>query len=54
MNGQFTRVTFTRTVPAEGEARLVSAVVPLSDARAWLQYFESDPKTRGLFNLEEM
>jgi hypothetical protein len=53
MSGQFTRVTFTRTAPPQGKARLVSEPVSLSDARAWLQYFESDPKTRGLFNLEE-
>ena len=53
MDGRFTRVTFTRGVPVEVQARLVSGLMPRSQADAWLQYFESDEQTRGLFTLEE-
>jgi hypothetical protein len=54
MNGQFTRVTFTRGVTAEAQARLISRALPMSQAQAWLQRVESDPQTRGLFNLEDI
>jgi len=53
MDGRFTRVTFTRGAPVEVQARLVSGLMPRSQADAWLQYFESDEQTRGLFTLEE-
>jgi hypothetical protein len=56
MDGQFTRVTFTRGTPVEAEearARLASAPMSLSKANAWLQHFESDERTRGLFTLEK-
>jgi hypothetical protein len=54
MNGQFTRVTFTRGVTAEAQVRLISRALPMSQAQAWRQRFESDPQTRGLFNLEDI
>lgn len=53
MEGQFTRVTFIRGVPIETQARLVSSLMPFAQADAWLDYLESDEKTRGLFKLEE-
>ena len=53
MAGQFTRVTFTQGVPIETQARLISPPMPLSQADAWLAYFESSEQTRGLFKLEE-
>lgn len=54
MSGQFTRVTFIQGAPAETEARLVSRTLSSSDAEMWLQRFEADPDTRGLFSLEEL
>jgi hypothetical protein len=54
MDGQFTRVTFRRGTGVETQARLASAGLPRSQADAWLQYFESDPRTRGLFTLENL
>jgi hypothetical protein len=53
MSGQFTRVTFIRGAPAGTEARLVSKTLSRSEAEMWLQHFEADPQTRGLFSLEE-
>lgn len=54
MEGQFTRVTFWRSTPIETRARLVSSLLPFSQADAWFQRFESDEETRGLFVLEEL
>jgi hypothetical protein len=54
MSGQFTRVTFIRGISVETYARLVSARLPFSQADAWLQHFEADEQTRGLFTLEEL
>jgi hypothetical protein len=54
MDGRFTRVAFTQVVPVETQARLVSLLLPFSQADAWLQHFESDEKTRGFFVLEEL
>lgn len=55
MDGQFTRVTFRRGAPpVEPQAQLVSKPMPRSQAQTWLQSFESDPQTRGLFTLEEL
>jgi hypothetical protein len=53
MDGRFTGVTFIRGIPVESQARLVSPPIPLSQADAWLQYFESDDQTRGLFSVEQ-
>jgi hypothetical protein len=56
MDGQFTRVTFTRGISVEAQeaqVRLASAPMPLSKANAWLQHLESDERTRGLFTLEK-
>lgn len=54
MNGQFTRVTFSRTTVPEVEARLVSAWMPLSRAETVLYSgLENDPDTRGLFSIEQ-
>jgi hypothetical protein len=54
MDGQFTRVTFRRGAAGETQARLISAGLPRSQADAWLQYFESDQRTRGLFTVENV
>jgi len=54
MDRQFTRITFTRGAPPETRARLVSDAMPRSQADAWLQHFESDEQTHGLFELEEL
>lgn len=56
MDGQFTRVTFTRGTSAaahEPQVRLISSPMPTSQANAWLGYFESNEQTRGLFTLDE-
>ena len=54
MDGQYTHVTFIRGAPIEKEARLVSQPMPFPQADGWLQYFESNEQTRGLFTLEEL
>lgn len=54
LDGQFTHVTFKRGAAGETQARLVSAKLPHLQADAWLQYFEADQRTRGLFTLEEV
>jgi hypothetical protein len=56
MSGQYTHVIFKRgsQIQAQAQARLVSHSMSLSQADTWLQYFESDELTRGLFTLEEL
>jgi hypothetical protein len=54
MSGQYTHVTFERGVQIQAQARLVSHSMPFQQADAWLQYFESDGLTRGLFTMEEL
>ena len=55
MDRQFTRINFVRgAVPAGGQARLVSTVLPHSEAQDWLDAFEAGDKTAGMFTLEEI
>jgi hypothetical protein len=58
MSGQYTHVSFSRRgiqmqAHAQAQARLVSQSMPFRQADAWLQHFESDELTRGLFTSEE-
>jgi hypothetical protein len=54
MSGQYTHLTFKRGIHIQAQARLVSHSMPFPQADAWLQHFESDELTRGLFTLEEL
>jgi hypothetical protein len=54
MSGQYTHLTFKRGIHIQAQARLVSHSMPFRQADAWLQHFESDELTRGLFTLEEL
>jgi hypothetical protein len=54
MSGQYTHLTFKRGIHIQAQTRLVSYSMPLPQADAWLQHFESDELTRGLFTLEEL
>ncbi|MBC8255148.1 MAG: carboxypeptidase regulatory-like domain-containing protein [Ardenticatenia bacterium] len=54
VDGRFTRIILIRgTHPIESQANIVSQTMPMSQAHDWLQYFESDPKTRGVFQVDE-
>jgi len=54
MDARFTRIILIRgTHPIESQAHVVSQTMPLSQANDWLQYFESDSKTRGVFQVDE-
>ena len=54
MDGRFTQVILIRgTHPTESQATVVSQAMPLSQANDWLQYFQSDPKTHGVFRVDE-
>jgi hypothetical protein len=53
VDGQFTRIDFVRGVQSsESQARLTTNIMPVPQANELLRFFESDPKTRGLFKLD--
>jgi hypothetical protein len=54
MDARFTRINLIRGAhPMESQAHIVSQTMPLSQANDWLQYFQSDPKTQGVFQVDE-
>jgi hypothetical protein len=56
LDGQFTRVTFIQggtLPPPESQVRLVSKLLPATQANTLLQYLETNAQTRGIFSLEQ-